>query len=603
MASVQERIKRLNQLNSGAAAPQHSQHVSVHNRGQSLSKPNAASTTLSKDKSHLFKTAKLIQKSFSTDSADGEAPFLSSPNNLQRPTQHEEETKNIPSNDPNPIHASLSIEDEDDGELDAAAAMSYWRNRGGKGNNNNNNQKEAREISAPTKLTIAANQVNRTPAPVTKPAANGRLSNSSSNLQAEKEPVVVPLSPPRLQHMQPPKSTFNQDVFDSRNVQQPAKAEEGEAPFDVTAAISPRSANHYYTMSPRTAPTLISVKSSETVLSGATSVLSGATDASGVSTLSLRAKKFLKEKRKNGPILTGRSRGNANNLGAETNMKTATSILQEKAAKDRLKKRLAETKATKPQHIAVGKMNDAVEHSTMRPISVVGKRDELGANNNITRGADITQGKYITIDDDIAQIKADAPFDEPIKDGNTEESRASSNQLQNFAFASIDKAKINGLNNKSPQRSKPKRSKLKKSNPKKSPLSDVIRVTQQDKSAYSDNDGSLSEFTNQSDMNSMTNKDSVISTDASQLSSKASLRSDLGRKTYGQKKNYQPEPAVPKAEEDDIIEALADAGCQVFEAFGSLANVIMGRDEYAKNTNVPFDEDVAIEVEYVDQKY
>ena len=136
MSSVQERIKRLNQLESGVKAPPApAQHLgNVHNRVQSLSKPYAPSTTLSKDKSHLFKTAKLIQKSFSTDSAEGDAPFLSSPNKQQRRT-YEAETKSIPSNDPIPVHASLS-DDEDDGEIDAAAAMSYWRNRG-KGNNNN----------------------------------------------------------------------------------------------------------------------------------------------------------------------------------------------------------------------------------------------------------------------------------------------------------------------------------------------------------------------------------------------------------------------------------------------------------------------------------
>lgn len=588
MSSVQERIKRLNELNSQAAAPQHSQHVNVHNRGQSLSKPNAASTTLTKDKSHLFKTAKLIQKSFSTDSADGDAPFLSSPNKQQRRTQQQEEIKHVPSNGPNPILASLSDE-EDDGEIDAAAAMSYWRNRGKR--NNNDNRKEVKEISAPTKLTSAANKVNRTPAPVTKPASNVRLPNNP-DVQLKKESVVVPLSPPRLQHMQPPKSTFNQDVvFDSGNIQQPVKTEEGEAPFDVTAAnaASPRSTNHHYSMSPRAAPTLISVKSSETVLSGATSVLS---DTSGVSTLSLRAKKFLKEKRKNGPILTGRSRGNTNYLGAETNMSTAKSILEEKAAKDRLKKKLAETKATKLQHIAVGEMNVAGEHFNMRPISAVEKKDELGADSitqgaNITQGKDITQSKFITKEEDIAQIKADAPFDEPSKNDD----------LQNFEFESLDQAEKNGSNNKFPQRSKPKRSSL----------SDVIRVTQEDKSAYNDNDGSLSEFTNQSEINSVTNTGSVISTDASQLSSKASMASYRGRKTNaGQRVNDQPEPTAPKAEEEDIIEVLgsyaAEAGCQVFEAFESLANVILGNDEVAKKPNVPFDEDVAIEVEYVEQK-
>jgi len=291
--------------------------------------------------------------------------------------------------------------------------------------------------------------------------------------------------------------------------------------------------------------------------------------------------------------LTGRAggRGYAIDSGAETNTSTPKSILQERAAKDRLKKKVAETKATKltkPQHIAVRKTNGPGEYSTMRPISDVGKRDELGVDN-ITRGGDITQGKYITRYEDITQIKADAPFDEPSKNDNT--------MLQNFAYESIGAAKVNGSPQRSPQRSKPKRS----------PLSDVIRVTQQNRSAYADNDGSLSEFTNQSEM-STTNNDSAISTDASQLSSKASLASDRGRKTNLRRKNNQPEPTAPTTEEEDIIEVIgsfaADAGCQVFEAFESIANMIAGTDEYAnaKTNNVPFDEDVAIEVEYVEKK-
>jgi len=581
MSSVQERIKRLNQLESGVKAPPApAQHLgNVHNRVQSLSKPYAPSTTLSKDKSHLFKTAKLIQKSFSTDSAEGDAPFLSSPNKQQRRT-YEAETKSIPSNDPSPVHASLS-DDEDDGEIDAAAAMSYWRNRG-KGKNNND-RKESRENSSTTKTT-AANGANRTSAPVAKPATEVQALNNIHTSKVERErqqevqtlnnintskverdPVVLPLSPPRLQHKQSPQSTFNQDVFGSRNIRQPMKAEEEEAPFDVTAAVSPvspksNSANHHhYAMPSPPAPNILSVKSNE-------SVLSGATDTSHVSTLSTRAKKFLKEKRKNGPILTGRGvSGKAGGSGAETNRSTTKSILRERASKDRLIKKTAATLETKAPPIAVGETNDLGEYSTMLSSSVVGKRD------------------------DITQIKADSPFDEPSKIDNTLESTASSNQLRNFAFASIDKVKENHWDNASNQSGSTKDSSQK---------SDIIRVTQQGRSTYVDTDGSISEFTNQSEMNSTTNTDSVIS----------SLASDRGRRTNGQRKNRQAESAMPIKDEGDFLDTFGslavDAGCQVLDAFGALANIVMGNDDDGNATtkNVPFDEDVAIEVEYVEKE-
>ncbi|KAK1734751.1 hypothetical protein QTG54_014624 [Skeletonema marinoi] len=584
MSSVQERIKRLNQLESGVKAPPApAQHLgNVHNRVQSLSKPYAPSTTLSKDKSHLFKTAKLIQKSFSTDSAEGDAPFLSSPNKQQRRT-YEAETKSIPSNDPSPVHASLS-DDEDDGEIDAAAAMSYWRNRG-KGKNNND-RKESRENSSTTKTT-AANGANLTSAPVAKPATEVQALNNIHTSKVERErqqevqtlnnintskverdPVVLPLSPPRLQHKQSPQSTFNQDVFGSRNIRQPMKAEEEEAPFDVTAAVSPvspksNSANHHhYAMPSPPAPNILSVKSNE-------SVLSGATDTSHVSTLSTRAKKFLKEKRKNGPILTGRGvSGKAGGSGAETNRSTTKSILRERASKDRLIKKTAATLETKAPPIAVGETNDLGEYSTMLSNSVVGKRD------------------------DITQIKADSPFDEPSKIDNTVESTVSSNQLRNFAFASIDKVKENHWDNASNQSGSTKDSS------QKSQKSDIIRVTQQGKSTYVDTDGSISEFTNQSEMNSTTNTDSVIS----------SLASDRGRRTNGQRKNRQAESAMPIKDEGDFLDTFGslavDAGCQVLDAFGALANIVMGNDDDANATtkNVPFDEDVAIEVEYVEKE-
>ena len=564
MSSVQERIKRLNQLESGVKAPPApAQHLgNVHNRVQSLSKPYAPSTTLSKDKSHLFKTAKLIQKSFSTDSAEGDAPFLSSPNKQQRRT-YEAETKSIPSNDTSPVHASLS-DDEDDGEIDAAAAMSYWRNRG-KGNNNN--RKESRENSSTAKTT-AANGANRTSAPVAQPATEVQALNNIHTSKVERDPVVLPLSPPRLQHKQSPQSNFNQDVFGSRNIRQPMKAEEEEAPFDVTAAVSPvspksNSANHHhYAMPSPPAPNILSVKSNE-------SVLSGATDTSHVSTLSTRAKKFLKEKRKNGPILTGRGvSGKAGGSGAETNRSTTKSILRERASKDRLIKKTAATLETKAPPIAVGETNDLGEYSTMLSNSVVGKRD------------------------DITQTKADSHFDEPSKIDNTVESTVSSNQLRNFAFASIDKVKENHWDNASNQSGSTKDSS------QKSQKSDIIRVTQQGRSTYVDTDGSISEFTNQSEMNSTTNTDSVIS----------SLASDRGRRTNGQRKNRQAESAMPIKDEGDFLDTFGslavDAGCQVLDAFGALANIVMGNDDDANATtkNVPFDEDVAIEVEYVEKE-
>lgn len=575
MTSVQERIKRLNEQNSEVKAPT-SQHLgNVHNRVQSLSKPNV-STTLSKDKSHLFKTAKLIQKSFSSDSAEGDAPLFSSSSSKQQRRTREDETRNyIPRDDPNPIHASLSDDDED-GELDAAAAMSYWRNRG-KGNNID--RKEAREHSSTTKIT-ASNGANRTSAPVmkpvTKPAGEGQKF-TSDNSQVEREPVVLPLSPPRLHHMQPPQSTFNPDCL-----RQPTKAEE-EAPFDIVAAVSesPTSstAKLQYAMSPTTAP-ILSVKSSE-------SVLSGGTETSCASTLSTRAKKFLKEKRKNGPILTGRGgvNGNADGAGAEMNRSKAKSILRERAAKDMLQKKTAATMATNAPPIAV-ETDDLGQYSIMGSISNVGKRDELG--------------------EDITQIKADSPFDEPSKMSNTMESTVSSDQLRNFAFASIDKVKKNHRDNASQQSGSTKDS------TQKSDI-DIIRVTQQGRPAYVEYDGSVSEYTNQSEMNSTINNDSVISNDASQLTSKGSLPSNRDRRTHAQRKN-QPK-SVPINEEGDFLEVMGsaafDAGCQVLdsagcnvlEAFESLADAFIGtEDEKVKANDVPFDEDVAIEVEYVDQK-
>lgn len=540
MASVQERIKRLNELNSEVKAPKtNSQHLgNVHNRGQSLSKTN-----VSTDKSHLFKTAKLIQKSFSSDSADGDAPFLSSSNKQQQRRTREDETRNISSDDPNPIQASLS-NDEDDGELDAAAAMSYWRNRG-KGNNID--RKEAREHSSTTKTTAA---------------------NSSS--QAKKEPVVLP---PHLQHMQPPQSTLNQVVVGSSNTRHPPEAEE-EAPFDIAATVSESPTNNtaksQYAMSPTAAP-IISVKSSE-------SVLSAGTETSHASSLSTRANKFLKEKRKNGPILTGRGGVNSN----LENRNKAKSILRERAAKDRLQRKLAAANTTNDaQPFAAGETDELGEYSTVGSFPNVGDRD------------------------DITQIKADSPFDEPSKINNAMENTVSpSDQLRDLrenAFASIDKVKENHRDNASQQSGSTKNSLQQK------PDKDIIRVTQQVRPAYVEYDGSVSEYTNQSEMNSTINNDSVISNDASH-----SLPSDRDRKTSVQRKN-QPN-SEPKKGEDDFLDIMGsaafDAGCQVLDAAGcnvmaafeSLADVFIGKDENVKSDDVPFDEDVAVEVEYVDPK-
>lgn len=540
MASVQERIKRLNELNSEVKAPKtNSQHLgNVHNRGQSLSKTN-----VSTDKSHLFKTAKLIQKSFSSDSADGDAPFLSSSNKQQQRKTREDETRNFSSDDPNPIQASLS-NDEDDGELDAAAAMSYWRNRG-KGNNID--RKEAREHSSTTKTTAA---------------------NSSS--QAKKEPVVLP---PHLQHMQPPQSTLNQVVVGSSNTRHPPEAEE-EAPFDIAATVSESPTNNtaksQYAMSPTAAP-IISVKSSE-------SVLSAGTETSHASSLSTRANKFLKEKRKNGPILTGRGGVNSN----LENRNKAKSILRERAAKDRLQRKLAAANTTNDaQPFAAGETDELGEYSTVGSFPNVGDRD------------------------DITQIKADSPFDEPSKINNAMENTVSpSDQLRDLrenAFASIDKVKENHRDNASQQSGSTKKSLQQK------PDKDVIRVTQQVRPAYVEYDGSVSEYTNQSEMNSTINNDSVISNDASH-----SLPSDRDRKTSVQRKN-QPN-SEPKKGEDDFLDIMGsaafDAGCQVLDAAGcnvmaafeSLADVFIGKDENVKSDDVPFDEDVAVEVEYVDPK-
>ena len=564
MTSVQERIKRLNELNSEVKAPTTtSQHLgNVHNRGQSLSKPKNVLT----DKSHLFKTAKLIQKSFSSDSADGDAPFLSSSNTQQQQRRtREDETRNISSDDPNPIQASLS-DDEDDGELDAAAAMSYWRNRG-KGNNID--RKEAREHSSTTKTTTA-NGANRTSAPVVKPVIKpaGVGQNISSSSQAKKEPVV---SPPH-QHMQPSQSTFNQVVVGSSNTRHPQRAEE-EAPLDIAATVSESPTNNtaksQYAMSPTAAP-ILSVKSSE-------SVLSGGTETSHASSLSTRANKFLKEKRKNGPILTGRGGVNSN----LENRNKAKSILRERAAKDRLQKKLTAANTTNDaQPFAAGETDELGEYSTMGSFPNVGDRD------------------------DITQIKADSPFDEPSKMNNAMENTVSpSDQLRDLrenAFASIDKVKENHRDNASQQSGSTKNSLQK-------PDKDVIRVTQQGRPAYVEYDGSVSEYTNQSEMNSTINNDSVISNDASH-----SLPSDRDRKTSVQKKN-QPNSEPKKGEEDflDIMGSAAfDAGCQVLDsagcnvmaAFESLADVFIGKDENVKSDDVPFDEDVAVEVEYVDPK-
>ncbi|KAL7430237.1 hypothetical protein ACHAXM_002072 [Skeletonema potamos] len=578
--SVQERIKRLNQLDSGVKPSLTQQPRNLHDHLQS----HAISTTASKDKSHVSKTAKLIHKSFS---AEGNATSPSPPNRQKQQT-YEAETNNIPSNELNSSHTSLS-DDENDGEFDAAAAMSYWRSRG-KGNNNE--RKEGRENSA---TKNAANGANLASVPVTKPAIGGQKSNTDT-LQMERDPVVL-LSPPRLQHKQAPQSTFNQDIFRS-NIQLVRKEVE-EAPFDVAAAAStsPTSngTNYQNAKSSPSAP-ISSVKSTE-----AESVLSGETDTSRASTLSTRAKKFLKEKRKNGSILTGRGgvHENSDGSGVETIRSTARSILREKAAKDRLKKKTAAALASKALPVAVGDVDDLgeytaelksaggeskqLEHADFIP--VVGKRGELG--------------------EDITQIKADIPFDEPSKKNNTgdtfdmsnkdaspdevkSESIVYSNQLRNFAFASVDKAKENNWDNASQQPNS--------TNESSRNSADFINVTQQDTTATSDNCSLSTDFTNRSEMNS------AVSNDLSQLTSKDSLSSG---------KSPQAESATHVKNVVEVVEgslvdtfgALAeDAGCQLLDALESLTNACRGihDGENVKNNDVPFDEDVAIEVEYVE---
>jgi hypothetical protein len=257
------------------------------------------------------------------------------------------------------------------------------------------------------------------------------------------------------------------------------------------------------------------------------SVLSGGTNTSRASTLSTRAKKFVKEKRKNGPILTGGGGGNgkADDSVAEVNGSMATSILREKASRERLKKKAAATLvSTVP--IAVGGM------------------DDLGEDLHIDR---IPAGNKGEFDEDITQIKADMPYDEPNKKNksgnnlntirNREangdevqlESIVSSNQLRNFAFASVDKAKANAWDNVSQQIESTNNS---------SRHSDVVRVTQQGKSNYSDSASLSTEYTNQSTMNSMTNRSGSIS-NASQLTSKGSLLSDRSKRNNEQRKNPQ----------------------------------------------------------------
>lgn len=597
--SVQERIKRLNQLESGEKPSPTRQPRNLHNHVQSLNVSNksyAISLSPSKNKSHLFKAAKLVQKSFSNDSADGNAPF-SSPRNRQKQQTYEAETNNIPSNEPNLSHVSLS-DDENDGEFDAAAAMSYWRSRG-KGNNNNNDRKEARENSPTKKATTGA---SRASAPVIKPEAEGQTSNTTNTFQMERDPVVL-LSPPRLQHKQAPQSTFNQDIFRS-NIEPFVRKEDEEAPFDVAAAASASPTNNgvvYEIAKSLPSAHISSVKSTED------SVFSGETATSRASTLSTRAKKFLKEKRKNGPILTGRGGVNekSDGLGAETNRSTAKSILQEKAAKDRLKKKTAAALASKAPPISVGEMDDLGEYTAERK-STGGESKQLEHADSIP-----VVGKRGELGEDITQIKADMPFDEPSKKNKTDdtfdmsskeaspdevklESIVSSNQLRNFAFASVDKAKENHWDNASQHSESTKES---------SQNSAKIHVTHQDRSAYSDNGSLSTEFTNHSDMNS------TLSNDVSQLTSKDSLPSDRGKKTNGQRKNPQTESdthkkTVVEVVEGSILDTLEDAGCHVLDAIESLTNAFRGiHNENIKTNDVPFDEDVAIEVEYVEQGY
>lgn len=570
----------LNQRDSEAKSAS-IQPGSVHARMQTLNvSANSHKTALTMDKSHLFKTAKVIQKSFSTESGE-EAPFLGS-HSRQQQNGHETDT-NIQINDPKLSHIRLS---DDEDELDAAAAMAYWRNRG--------RSKESRENPPPKKIY---NVASRASAPVPNPAEE--QGDNSASFQMKRCVVSKTLPQQHQQEEQEHLSTFNQ-VFRAPKISNFSAARlkswEEESPFDVAAAASTSPVNNLNTQYSMSSPTsLILPAKSE----ADESVLSGGTNTSRASTLSTRAKKFVKEKRKNGPILTGGGGGNgkADDSVAEVNGSMATSILREKASRERLKKKAAATLvSTVP--IAVGGM------------------DDLGEDLHIDR---IPAGNKGEFDEDITQIKADMPYDEPNKKNksgnnlntirNREangdevqlESIVSSNQLRNFAFASVDKAKANAWDNVSQQTESTNNS---------SRHSDVVRVTQQGKSNYSDSASLSTEYTNQSTMNSMTNRSGSIS-NASQLTSKGSLLSDRSKRNNEQRKNPQF-TSSPKETEATFLntfgELAEDVGCKVLDAFESSSSCIVNalRDvrEDTKMTpkpnDVPFDEDVAIEVEYVD---
>ena len=552
--SVQERIKRLNQLESGPAIKAgHVPHGSVHGRVQMLNMTTNKSSTMTKDKAQLFKAAKLIKKTFSNDSADGDAPFLSSHSKEQK--RHTED--NVPPSDNTSSQVSLNDEEED-GELDAAAAMAYWRNRGSKGDAV---RKEAREHPSTKQNSIRG---VRTSAPAPKLPAEEQAGNSSS-LEANNCP-----EPSIPQQQQGQQSTVKDRVIFR------TPDEDEEVPFDVTAADASSSTNN----NARYAMPVSSVKSSESVFSG-DSIFSG-TSSSRASTLSARAKKFVEKKRRNVAIVTGQGGvdNNADESGSDTGKSTAKSILREKACRDRLKKKAASPLAT-PAPIAVGETVQLCEDNTSKT-------------------------------DDIIQIKADMPFDEPNKKNTSgdsvgvitveangdevkPESIVSSNQLRNFAFASMDKVKANQWDNTSQHTESTNNS---------SNHSAVIRVTQQDKNNNSE--GSLStEFTNQSEMPITTGNitGSVIS-NVSQLTSKESLPSDRSSRYEEQKR--KPRPVTENADRGilNTFGALVeDAGCQFLDSLESssscIANALKGINE---DSNVPFDEeDVAIEVEYVDQ--
>ena len=532
MASVQERIKKLNKLDSGTKAPVPQQHGDINNRRvepypiSSNEKPYKPVTAQGTNKAHLFKTAKLIQKSFSTDSAERDVPFLSSHKKEQQQKINIPETNSTPNDDRVQIHASLSADDNDD-ELDAAAAMSYWRSRA-KGKQND--RKEAISDSS-TRNTATSNEVSLASSTVIKPNIEAKQINNITPL-TETDPVVLPHSPPRLQHRKSPQSNFQKDIFGSTNTQMMISKGEEESSIDINVATSasPKSStNHQYALSPTRQ--LLSVKSSE-------SVLSAATETSCTSTLSTRAKKFLKEKRKNGQILTGRGITKTNSLTKETKEQN---IILEQASKDRLKKKLAALSTP----VAVGETADSSKHP--RSIPLASNSGELRIRTS-------------------QQTKADIPFDEPSKE-----------MLQEI---SGDASKDDCWDNTS----------------KSSQKSDIIHVTQQ---YHIDHDGSLSEVTNQSEMNSTT-------TD--------SLVSDRGRRTIKQKKSPKAKSSIPHNEGIgesilDTFGALAeDAGCQVLDAFESFANAFKAsyEDDDAANrnaatTDAPFDEDVAIEVEYVEK--